>query len=213
MDLLITEIGDWAPKHGNTSDANPDPIKEAFAKNVKKKGESFVPIHTQHRFALPYKLTAEEGTYYEPDFSNPYSFTALAVKGESLDLERFYKEIETIAQRDYVMYEKLVKPYSESGSKEESRLMVRYRMVAFRGDEKKYEGTRQEALENLFYWHLAQKFENTTVYKDKKKKGIGKGIYGDNRLQEFYKLGRTIQEVLSNVQDKEWVILFGTYED
>jgi len=213
MDMLITKIDGWNPKHVNGSDDDPNPLKEAFANNVKRKGESFVPLHTQHRFALPYKINSEEGTYYEPNFSDPYSFTALAIKGISLDLDRLYKEFETIAERDYAMFKNLIEPYVEAGSKEESQLMIRRRLVQFRGDEERYRGTVQEAQENLFYWHLAQKFENTTVFRNKKEVKVSKNLYGENRLEEFYNLGRNMQEVLSSVKDDEWVVLFQTVTD
>lgn len=215
MSILITEVDGWNPKHIEVSD-EPIELQKVFADKVKKKGSHFVPLNNSmsRRTQLPYRLDALEGTYYANNWIQPYSFTALAVKGVSLDLERLYKEIETVASRDYSMFKNLVEPHSSAVSSEEVNLLVKYRMIEFHGDEERYRGaSEQEVLSNLFYWHLGVMFENHRIYGLKKVIRIGKDSYGDNRFNSTVEAGQTIQNVLSKVKSEEWVILFNTSTD
>lgn len=215
MNILITEVKGWKPKHIELSDEPPE-LQEVFAKKVKSKGSHFVPLNTSmgNRTQLPYKIDAAPGTYYANNWIRPYSYTALAVKGMSLDLDRLYKEIEEIAQRDYSMFKNLIEPYVDNWTKDEMiKKMVSYRLVEYHGDEDRYNGSEQEVLSNLFYWHLGNMFAGSSVYGLKKKVHIGRDAYGENRLKNIIEAGRTIQEVFSKIDDDQWIILFQTSTD
>ena len=215
MNILIAEVEGWVPKHIDPSD-EPEQLQEVFAKKVRTKGDHFVPLNTSmgYRTQLPYKLDAAEGTYYANNWTQPYSFTALAVKGVSLDLDRFYKEFEEIALRDYSMFKKLFEAHKDECTEAEKiKKMVSYRLVEYHGDESRYNGSEQEVLSNLFYWHLGNRFAGSAVYGLKKRVHIGQNAYGENRVEETIKAGRAVQEILSNVEDEQWVILFQTSTD